>query len=373
MVNSNSTNFGHDPHRESDEIDLKVLGGVMWSGRLSIIVFTLLGMICALSYALLAQQWWSSHAVISMPLPQDIAKYREQVKQFQPVFDIYQDDGTVLVSRELNDLIDSDVLFKRFISAFNSNNNKSDFLDTSVQFQTFKAEIEREGLDEQGLDDELRKLYSEWFEKISAQPIDPKDLRSGYTLKFQSTSKVSSYDLLNHYLGLVQERQNEEAIDNLSSVIQGKKQELIQQKNILETQAQGKLAVEAERAKYALDIAKAAQVDRPILSGNNEDELFDIDLGSKALGEKVKVLKSVKNLSVVEPRLEQINAKLKMLDTLQVNKDLKFQTYKMLEDVEQPISRDAPMRAMIVILGTLLGALLGMAMVTIRYVFSLKE
>ncbi|WP_093277716.1 Wzz/FepE/Etk N-terminal domain-containing protein [Vibrio xiamenensis] len=352
-----------------DEIDLKELVSALWAGKLSIVIFTLLGAACAISYALLAQQWWSSHALISSPLPQDIAAYREQVKQFQPVFDVYQDDGTVLVSTELDALVNPNVLFQRFISAFNSNNNKSDFLDTSVQFQTFKVALEQQGLDEDSLKDSLRSLYAEWFQRISATLSEPNIPSSPYRLSLQSTTKTSSYELLIDYLDLIQAHQNADALNNLESLVQAKKKELIQQKNILETQAKGELEVEAERAKYALEIAKAAQVHRPILSGNNKDELFDIDLGTKALDEKVKVLKSVKNLSVVEPRLEQINAKLKMLDALKVDRNVRFQTYKLLEDVEQPISRDKPKRALVAVLGTFFGAMFGVGIVLIRFAF----
>ncbi len=368
MGNPNSTNVNQSIAQSRDEIDLRELVQALWAGKLSIIIFTFLGAACAISYALLAQQWWSSHALISAPLPQDIASYREQVKQFQPIFNVYQEDGTVLVSKELDELVDPNVLFQRFISAFNASNNKSDFLETSVQFQTFKVDLEHQELDEESLENGLRSLYAEWFKKVSAKQSDPKNANSPYTLIFQSTTKSSSYDLLVNYLGLVQERQNADALNNLESLVQAKRKELIQQKNIFETQAKGKLAVETERAKYALDIAKAADVNKPILS-NGDGEMFAIDMGAKALDEKVKVLKSVKNLSVVEPRLEQINAKLKMLDTLKVDHQIRFQTYKILENVEQPISRDKPKRALIAILGTFLGCMLGVGLVLIRFAF----
>lgn len=373
MVNTSPVNSGHDSSRVKDEIDLRDLVSIVWSGKVTIVLFMLLGMVSTLSYALLAQEWWTSHAMISAPLPQDIAAYREQVKQFQPVFDVYQDDGTVLVNNELNELVDPKLLFKRFVTGFNSTNNKSDFLDTSVQFQTFKVDLEHQDLDELSLEDELRKLYADWFEKINALPIDPDDLNLPYELTFQSTTKSSSYELLKHYLGLIEQRENMDALDNLLAIIKVKKRELTQQKEILETQAQGKLAIETERAKYALDIAKAAHVDKPILSGNNSDELFDIDLGTKALGEKVKVLKEMKNLSVVEPRLEQINAKLKMLETLEIDRNVKFQTYRLLENVEQPVARDKPQRVLIVILGTVFGIICGTFIVLVRYAFRVRD
>lgn len=79
---------------------------------------------------------------MSQPQPQDIAAYQQQVRQFQPVFDIYQEDGTVLVSQELDGLVDTEVLFDRFIDAFNSSNNKRNFLDASEEFQAFKAKLD---------------------------------------------------------------------------------------------------------------------------------------------------------------------------------------------------------------------------------------
>ncbi len=58
-----------------------------------------------------------------------------------------------------------------------------------------------------------------------------------------------------------------------------------------------------------------------------------------------------------------------MLDILKVDHNVQFQTYKILEDAEQPISRDKPKRALVAILGTLLGAMLGVAIVLIRFAF----
>lgn len=124
----------------------------------------------------------------------------------------------------------------------------------------------------------------------------------------------------------------------MQAIIDGKRNELTQQKKILETQAEYKVKVETERAKYALDIAKAAEVNQPIQT-NSDNEIFNIDLGTKALAAKVKALESVKNLNVVEPRLQQINAKLAMLETLEIDRSIKFQTYRFLENVEQPIAR----------------------------------
>ncbi|WP_390904722.1 LPS O-antigen chain length determinant protein WzzB [Vibrio fluvialis] len=354
--------------KSSDEIDLKELFFVLWSGKLTIVTSTFVVAMFAIIYALSAQQWWSSTAKIAEPQPQDMAAYRQQVKQFQPVFDIYQEDGTVLVSEELDDLVDPETLFRRAVDAYSSNNNKREFLNSSEEFQQYKSELGILNTDTDDGKDSIRRLYADWFQKITAQAEDKKAELSPYNLSFQSTTKESSYSLLNEYLDDISQKEREGALNNLQAIVASKRNELVQQKKILESQAKNRLEVEAERAMYALDIAKAADVTTPIQS-NNGSEIFSIDMGTKALSEKVKVLESIKNLSVIEPRLQQIDAKLDMLNNLHIDRNVKFQTFRFLENVEQPISRDKPKRALIVVLGTLLGGMLGIAIVLIRFAF----
>ncbi len=96
-------------------------------------------------------------------------------------------------------------------------------------------------------------------------------------------------------------------------------------------------------------------------------------MGAKGLEAKIKALESVKNLSVIEPRLQQINAKLDMLEHLEVDRAVEFQTFRFLENVEQPITRDKPKRSLIVVLGTLLGGVLGIVIVLIRFAFRKED
>ena len=163
-----------------------------------------------------------------------------------------------------------------------------------------------------------------------------------------------------------------DVLNNLQAIVNGKRNELRQQKIILETQAKNRLTVEIERSQYGLEIAKAAQVNKPIQNmGNNE--LFAIGLGSQALGAKIKALKSVTNLSVIEPRLQQIDAKLDMLKSMKIDRNIQFQTFRYLENVEQPFTRDKPKRALIAVLGTLLGGMLGVAIVLVRFAFRKED
>ncbi|MFA0174181.1 LPS O-antigen chain length determinant protein WzzB [Vibrio lentus] len=353
----------------NDEIDLRELFKALWDGKLIVILVTALLTVSSIGFALLAQEWWSSNAKVTEAQPQNLAAYQQQVKQFQPIFNIYQEDGTVLVSKGLDSLVDSEILFQRFVNTFNSTNNKRDFLDNNVEFQEFKRSVV--GSSEM-ITDEIRALYAEWFDRISASKIDKKDRNSPYTISFQTTSKESSFDLLTAYILTTELKVHEDAFNNLRAVVNGKRNELIQQKRILESQASNKLLVETERTKYAAQIAKSAGVDRPIQTGN-ESELFSLDLGAKGLDAKVKALESVKNLSVIEPHLQQINAKLDMLKNLEIDRNAEFQTFRFLENVAQPITQDKPKRSLIVVLGTLLGGMLGVAIVLIRFAFRKED
>ena len=374
-MNNPSTQVHHYPQSPSfqnDEIDLKELFIALWKGKITIVVCTLIFAIGAVLYALTAQEWWSSKAKVMIPQVHDFAEYQEQVKQYQPIFDIYQEDGTVLVNEELDSLVDNEILFQNFISAYNSSNNKKKFLDGSVEFQSFKVQLDTDTDTDTDKKEATRQLYSEWFKKISAVAIDKKSDVSPYSISLQATTKESSYTLLNEYISSVKTVVFNDALNNLQAIVNGKRNELRQQKIILETQAKNRLTVEIERSQYGLEIAKAAQVNKPIQNmGNNE--LFAIGLGSQALEAKIKALKSVTNLSVIEPRLQQIDAKLDMLKSMKVDRNIQFQTFRYLENVEQGFTRDKPKRVLIAVLGTLLGGMLGVAIVLVRFAFRKED
>ncbi len=361
----------YSPINTSDkEMSLRELFKVLWDGKLIIILATVLFTASGVSFALLTQEWWSSQATVTEAQPQDLAAYQQQVKQFQPVFDIYQEDGTVLVSKGLDRLGDSKLLFQRFINVFNSTNNKRAFLESSIEFQEFKSSKLTNGSAMTA--DEVRALYAKWFDRVSASIADPKDRNSPYVVSFQTTTKESSFDLLTAYISATESKVHEDAFNNLQAIVNGKRNELVQQKIILESQAENQLLVETERAKYAAKIATSAGVDKPIQIGNDK-EIFSIDLGAKGLEAKVQALNSVKNLSVIEPRLQQIDAKLDMLRSLEINRDVDFKTFRFLENVEQPITRDKPKRAMIVLISTLFGSVFGVAIVIVRFAFRKED
>ncbi|MEZ8879538.1 LPS O-antigen chain length determinant protein WzzB [Vibrio lentus] len=350
----------------NDDISLKELIKVLWDSKLMIILITTVFAVGSVIFVFSAQEWWVSSAKISRAQPQDLTTYQQQVNQFQPVFNLHQDDGTVLVSKELDNLFNSSSLYQRFIDTFNSSNNKRNFLDENIEFQVIKDTLSSDMVNLQ--EDDGRLLYTKWFKKITAVSENNSGESSPYFLNFKAPTKESSFALLTSYISYTESKVHQDAFNNLQAVVNGKKNELVQQKNIIENQAKNQLKVEIERANYAMGIAKAAGVEQPIQAGD-DNELFSIKLGSKGLEAKIVALESIKNLSVIEPRLQQISAKLNMLKNLEIDREVEFQTFRFFKNVEQPVTRDQPKRALIVILSALSGGILALVIVLIRFAF----
>ncbi len=357
--------YPHYAYPANDEIDLKELFSALWQGKWLIIMTTLLFSVTAIGYALNAQEWWSAKATISKPQLQNITVYQQAVKRYQPLFDVYQEDGTVIVSNTLDRLIDPKLIFQEFIQTFNANGTKRRFMQTSPTFLTLQKQL----LTQTNAPDVMQTLYEGWFERIQASAVD-ENANEIFTLSFQSVDKASSLTLLNDYVQFVNQTLNQQLNANLISTLAAKYGELIQQEKNLLQQAQLRLQVELERTQYALSIAEAADIKQPV-QNLGEQELFAINIGSRALKAKVDALKSIKDLSVFEPRLAILQSKLGQFDLETLSAEVKWSVngFYYLDQPEQPLTRDKPKRALIVVLGALLGGMLGVAIVLVRFAF----
>ncbi|ENM3807433.1 Wzz/FepE/Etk N-terminal domain-containing protein [Vibrio paracholerae] len=355
-------------YHADDEIDLKELFSALWKGKWLIIITTLLFSVAAIGYAFTAQEWWSAKATVSQPQLQGIASYQQAVKRYQPLFDVYQEDGTIIVSQALDNLIEPKLIFQRFIQTFNANGTKRSFMQTNP---TFLA-LQKQWLAQTEDPEAIQKLYEQWFTRIQASVVDKNN--DTFTLSFQSVDKASSLTLLNEYVQFVNQALNQKLNQDLVSTLAAKQVELTQQQQSLLQQAQLSLQVELERTQYALAIAEAAEINQPLQNLGQQD-IFAINIGSRALKAKVDALKSIKDLSVFEPRLAILQSKLSQLnvDAFSAEAQWSANGFYYLDQPEQPLTRDKPKRALIVVLGGLLGGMLGVAIVLVRFAFRREE
>ncbi|MEG7566465.1 LPS O-antigen chain length determinant protein WzzB [Vibrio cholerae] len=360
--------YPHYGYPANDEIDLKELFAALWKGKWLIIVTTLLFSVFAIGYALTAQEWWSAKATVSKPQLQNITAYQQAVKRYQPLFDVYQEDGTIIVSNALDSLIDPKLIFQHFIQTFNANGTKRRFMQTNPTFLALQKQMFAQANDPEV----MQTLYEGWFERIQASAVE-KSANEIFTLSFQSVDKVSSLTLLNEYVQFVNQTLNQQLNDDLLSTLATKYGELTQQEKNLLQQAQLRLQVELERTQYALSIAEEADIKQPV-QNLGEQELFAINIGSRALKAKVDALKSIKDLSVFESRLAILQSKLSQFDleTLSAVPKWSVNGFYYLDQPEQPLTRDKPKRALIVVFGCLFGAILGVVIVLGKFMIRME-
>ncbi|MFQ3186355.1 Wzz/FepE/Etk N-terminal domain-containing protein [Marinomonas primoryensis] len=353
----------------SDDIDSKDIIIALWKGKLIIAVVTFVCAAIAVVYALTAKQVWTTQSLIAYPQGSDFSDYRQMVSDYQPIFDIYQDDGTVLISHKLDDIILPKTLFDIFIQQFESRANKKAYIGDNVEFQRelnqVKADVQ--GSTERDVTKQESRLYNEWFAKLAADHE-----ANQYTLQGQLSTADDSYAFLSGYIDFVAEKSRSIAVANFYSVVASKRSEIMQQQALFTDQARSRLLNERAQAQYALEIALAAGLDKPQQNLNSED-LFAINIGADALAAKVKVLGGLTQLSIIEPRLHQLNAKFDLLNNLTINPDVVFNTFQFIESPEKPISRTSPKRPLIAIFGALFGGILGAIIVLIRAFLPKKE
>lgn len=340
--------------KDNDEIGLRELITTLWQGKIYIAFCIFFTTSMAISYALLANEKWVTKSSISKPQLSDYLKYQIQVSQYQPAFDIYQEDGTVLVSEALVKLLDPEELLLRFVQQFKSTRNKKSYINQQEDFQNeLRSLTDLKNKERQKRP--LLGLYAKWYSKLSIN-VQKKTLLE-YSLTSYTNFPEASYNLLIGYVDYINNKSRDIALRNLHSIVLAKKVELVKQRKIFESHAKVKLDIELQLSRSALKIASSAGVDKPV-ENLGDKELFAIDLGANALKAKVGILSEIKNFSTMEPRIQIINSKLNILEGIDLSKNIEFDLFQFIEQPEIPISRSSPKRFLIAILGSVLGGII---------------
>ncbi|BFM49675.1 Wzz/FepE/Etk N-terminal domain-containing protein [Marinomonas sp. THO17] len=369
-VSIESQELSQYPSYRDDEIDLKELFLALWQGKWIVLVSTFMVTIFAIVYALMAQQKWTSEAVVTVPQPSDFEAYQIMVNGYQPLFHTYQVDEEEGIMTKLDVLVEPINVFKIFIQQYQSRSNKLAYLSSIDAFQEEVNFIQQEFTGDEYLSQE-QKLYVHWASKLfdiaHETKKDAPDVYV-YTLKGESDTDQDSFELLQNYIIYASQQARKIAIANLNSIVKVKEYELQQELSMLQDQAKESLEAELAQSRYALKITEAAGIQRPIENLGVSD-LFPINIGANALAAKVKVLEELDQLSVLDPRLDVVNSELRLIERLKIDKNADFETFRFIDAPEKPLSRTSPNRRLIALLGVLLGGMLGCLIVLVRFAF----
>ncbi|WP_421242239.1 LPS O-antigen chain length determinant protein WzzB [Aeromonas enteropelogenes] len=349
----------------SDEIDLRELILLLWRKKVLILSVTLLFAIVGIGYAMTARQVWTSQAIISAPSISQIAALQLAIDKIQSIIPSNSNSNSnsnsdANLSTSAFSSLEQPAIYQSFISAFNSMNNKRAFL---IQEGIYAMEMEKVGVSDKRSE---RALMSKLAESISANTLDKTS--DDMTLSFSAETSELALQRLMKYIDFIQKQQLQSKNAELQSIWQNKIKALAVQYESIRTDTLLKKQEELLRVKYSLRISKAAGVDAP-LERIDSQEIFNIQLGAKGLAEKLKILNEIKDPELLNPELGQIRLQLSSLKSLDLKNNVEFSSFSMIESPEEPFTRDKPKRPLIVVLATLLGGMLGVAIVLVRHAF----
>ncbi|HHQ4658421.1 TPA: LPS O-antigen chain length determinant protein WzzB [Aeromonas hydrophila] len=343
----------------SDEIDLRELMLVLWRQKVLILLVTGVFSVASIIYAMTASQVWTSQALVSEPSVSQVAALQLAVDKIHAIMSSNGAPPSVAVFSSL----EQSAIYKSFISAFNSMNNKRAFF---AQEGVYAAEMEKSGVSDKR--SEL-VLMSELADTISAKALDKTS--QDITLNVSAETPELALQRLRKYIEFVQQQQLKRKNAELQSIWQNRIKTLTAQYDSVKADTLLKKQEELQRVGYSLRISKAAGVDVP-LERIDSQEVFNIQLGAKGLAEKLKILNEIKEPELLNPELGKIRLQLSSLKALKFE-NTEFQSFNMIDSPEEPFTRDKPKRPLIVVLATLLGCLLGVAIVLVRNVFHRSE
>ena len=341
----------------NDEIDLRELFITLWKKKLLIIACTVACTLIAVQYALTSQEWWTAKAKITQP---SLTEYQDYYRFMQSLRLALDSNSMINAYSEPSFLLNS------YIDLFNTTRVKEEFIANSIIFKDFLAK--------NAINDEQAKRRSlkHWTDNLVVSKIKQSD---DYTIQAQATSADSSLALLTEYDQLIRSKVIQNIQSDLNILITSRKNQLQQLLKKHQLIGHINLSTDIARLHYSANIARAAGIASPTGADHNGTTIFSINEGHKALEAKIEALKDIKknDPSVYIPEINQLQSKLQYINAIKPHNGINFSMYRYIDEPNEPFTRDKPKRGLIVVLGTLLGGMLGVAIALLMHAFKRED
>ncbi|NEX80891.1 LPS O-antigen chain length determinant protein WzzB [Aeromonas rivipollensis] len=336
-----------------DEIDLRELILVLWHQKILILLVAGVFAAAGIAYALTAPQVWVSEAEIKSPTLKEVESLELNINQLINA----QVPATAFTA------FDKKALYGDFVNNFNSFNNKRHFLLESGYLDT--GAVQAEATDPKS----KRLLLKAMAEGISAKALDKQS--ENITLSFAAATAGEAKSRLEQYIAFIQQQESAAKGKELNTIWQNRIKTLQTQYESARADTLKQLQDDILRTEYSLRITQAAGLEAPVQNLQDQGSL-PIDLGARALTEKLKILKEIKNPEFMNPGIGALRLQLSSLQAIKLEA-LPFQSFTYLASPSEPLSRDKPKRPLVVVLATLLGGMLGVGIVLVRHAFRRPE
>ncbi|MCG9520893.1 LPS O-antigen length regulator Wzz(fepE) [Providencia rettgeri] len=341
--------------QQNDEIDLMALFSILLKHKFLILIFTVVCIVVSVGVVKLLPQKWSSTAIVIPPASEEL----KEVNAFKAQLDVLDIPIDLSAQR----------IFNAFVDQYRSKVNQESYIRSTDYYHNLAEKIDPK-------DDVIaqqRLVNSIISNDIKIQDLskEKNSTSNDIVLSFTAPLPTEAQDLLEGYIRYSASKVRQQLkveIDNMIS------EKLIYASESLKREVskiQTEYDVKVERLKRAVDIAKAAGIEKPIASDSvaiNDDPDYPIALGTEALEKKLLIETQNRDLALMSENLQ--NRKI-YLDNLQevTAKELDFTPVKFILTPDLPLHKDSPKSSLIVALSAILGLILSCAFVLSRELY----
>lgn len=330
-----------------NELDIRGLFRTLWMGKLWIVGIALLFAVIALIYTFFARQEWSTTAITDRPTVNMLGGFYSQ-QQFLRNLDVKANLAPVDQPSVM------DESYKEFIMQLASWDTRREFWSqTDYYKQRRVGNVKADAA-----------LLDELINNIQFMPGDA--ARSVYdSVKLTAENGADANNLLRQYVAFASQRAAGHLNDELKGAWAARTIQMKAQVKRQEEVAKSIFNRRIRSIEQALKIAEQHNISRSE-TDVPADELPDSELfllGRPMLQGRLENLRAVG--AEYDLDYDQNRA---MLTTLNVGPmlDPRFQTYRYLRTPEEPIKRDSPRRAFLMIMWGIVGALIGSGVALVR-------
>lgn len=340
-------------HPVGNEIDLLELVGILWKSR-RVIFATIFFFTCAgLIVSYLLPQKWTSQATIT---PADSVQWQKLEEKLTPLRILGLDVS-----------IDHNSVFYLFIKKFQSRSLQEKYLRSSSYVTKLMKQAKANHSDLPTAIAALSDKMTATDDNAGKKKDDLKPYTS-WSLSFTASDAQDAQTVLagyiNYITSLVVEEKTEEIKNKLKIKTQFEIERLAQ--NLLKNKNQ--LDADIQRLDYALNIANAAGIKKPVYSNGltvKDDPDFPISLGSDGIARKLEIEKSITDVTALRGDLRNQKLLINCLANLKFN-DVTFPPVNYQQKPSLPVKPDGPGKSLILILSALVGGMVACGGVLLR-------
>jgi chain length determinant protein (polysaccharide antigen chain regulator) len=337
--------------RDEDEIDLIALAHGLWAQKWLIIAITLLVTAGAAAYAFLSKPVYEAKLFIMPPTQNGIAE-----------LNYGRGKSTELETYSIPHVYD---VFARNLQG------------ESLR-QNFFNQVYLPSLDESQRKGALDRLYDRFLRELVVKGPG-KDTPDRFSVTVQNGDPVKATEWAKAYVARASEAAEAELIKNVTTEASVRARNLEQRITSLRETAQRVREDRIQQLREALKIAQAIGLTTPTINSSAAVDItvdtgnkMDYQRGSKALAAEIQTLESRASDDAFISDLRTLQMRYNFYRKLNIDPEL-ISVYRQDGSVEVPESPVKPRKGLIILLGMIAGALLGMLATLVKVVSNRKE